>query len=59
MKFFQAIPLDESDILYLQKVRAVQMLKHNRQYRELYACRTTKARIAMKLIHKIENVFDV
>lgn len=59
MKFFQAIPLEESDIRYLQKVRAKQVLKYKRQYSELYACRTTKARAVIKIIHKLENIFDV
>ena len=59
MKYSQAIKLSKYDLQYLQKLRAVQTEKRNRQVLELYACRTTKARIAMKLIHKIENVFDV
>jgi hypothetical protein len=59
MKFSQAIKLSKYDLQYLQKLRAIQTEKRNRQCLELSACRTTKARIAITIIHTIENIFDV
>jgi hypothetical protein len=59
MKFSQAIKLSKYDLQYLQKLRAVQTEKRNRQCLELSACRTTKARVVIKTIHIIENLFDV
>lgn len=59
MKFSQAIQMTESDLRFLQKLRAVQIEKYTRQHNELSACRTTLARMAMQLIHAVENVWDV
>ena len=59
MKFSQAIKLNNNDLQYLQKLRAVQTEKRNRQQKELSACRTTQARFVIKAIHFIENIFGV
>lgn len=59
MKFSQAVKLNKYDLQYLQKLRAVQTEKRNRQVHELSACRTTKARAVIKLFHFFENLFDV
>lgn len=59
MKFSQAIKLSESDLRFLQKLRAIQIEKYSKQQKELSACRTTLARFLMKAVHVIENAFDV
>lgn len=59
MRFSQAIQMTESNLRFLQELRAAQIKKYTRQHLELSACRTTLARIAVQLIHAIENVWDV
>jgi hypothetical protein len=59
MKFSQAIKLNNNDLHYLQKLRAVQTEKRHRQCLELSVCRTKKAQFVIKTIHIIENLFDV
>jgi hypothetical protein len=59
MKFSQVVKLNAYDLQYLQKLRAVQTEKRNRQCRELYACRTTRARMVIKFFHFFENLLDV
>ena len=59
MKFSQAIKLNNNDLQYLQKLRAIQTEKRSRQQKELSVCRTTRARMVMKVIHVVENIFDV
>lgn len=59
MKYSQAIKLSKYDLQYLQKLRAVQTEKRNRQCHELSTCRTKKARAVIKAFHFFENLFDV
>ena len=59
MRSSQAVQMNENDLQFLQELRAAQIEKYTSQHLELSACRTTLARMAMQLIHAIENVWDV